>query len=221
MHSVPSSALAAVFRAENQPMALERFALPELKRGEALVQISCATICGSDLHSFYGRRPAPTPGVLGHEMVGHLAAMGPGGARDFRGNPLTVGDRVTWSMVWSCGECYYCQRGLPSKCEHLMKFGHEAVKAGCEFSGGFAEFCHLPERTAIFKIPDDLPDVVAAPANCATATVAAMFRHAGSVAGQSVVVFGAGMLGLTACAMAAVGGAKPIIAVEPGSERRA
>lgn len=160
------------------------------------------------------------PSVLGHEMVGEIAAMGPGGVRDFHGVPLKLGDRVTWSMVWSCGECFYCRHGLRPKCERLFKFGHEEITAGRSLIGGMAEYCFLPEGTAIFRVPEGVPDVVASPANCATATVAAVFRYAGPVEGETVVIHGAGMLGLTACAMAAASGAIQIVVIEPDARRR-
>jgi alcohol dehydrogenase len=152
--------------------------------------------------------------------VAELVAAGPAGVSDFRGRPLVLGDRVTWSMVWSCGECFYCQHGLRPKCERLLKFGHEKIIPGRALIGGMAEYCHLPERTAIFKVPQNVPDGVASPANCATSTVAAVFRNAGPCQGQTVVVHGAGMLGLTACAMAACSGAAQVIALEPDPQRR-
>ena len=217
----PQSSRAAVFHGAGRALTLERFPIPALKDGEVLARIRCATICGSDLHSFFGRRHAPAPSVLGHEMVGEVAGLGPRGGRDFSGNPLELGDRVTWSMVWSCGECFYCGKGLPSKCERLMKFGHEAIVPERALLGGLAEHCHLPAKTAIFKVPANLPDLAASPANCATATVCAVFRHAGPVAGQTVLVFGAGMLGQTACAMAAAGGAAQVLVIEPDAARRA
>ena len=220
MTTRPAFGRAAVFRGPGQPMILDDFPLPRLHGSECLVRIRCATICGSDLHSFFGRRPAPVPSVLGHEMVGEVVCLGPAGVDDYRGHPLAVGDRVTWSMVWSCGECFYCRRGLRPKCERLLKFGHEAIRRERALLGGFAEYCHLPERTAIFRLPEDLPDLVASPANCATATVAAAFRHAGSCAGQAVLVQGAGMLGLTACAMAARANAARVIVLEPDPQRR-
>jgi len=211
---------AAVFRAVGQPLTLEEFPLPELQGGEALVRIRCSTICGSDLHSYYGRRHSPMPSVLGHEMVGEIAALGPGGVCDYRGQRLGVGDRVTWSMVWSCGECFYCVRGLRPKCERLMKFGHEALAPGRTLIGGMAEYCWLPAKTAIFRVPPNVPDRVASPANCATATVAAVLRNAGPVEGQVVAIHGAGMLGQTACAMAALGGARHVVVIEPDARRR-
>jgi alcohol dehydrogenase len=220
MNSVlPATAKAAVYVAPGEPMRLKEFPVPELKGAEALVRVRCTTICGSDLHTFFGRRKSPAPSVLGHEMVGDIAALGPDGTTDLDGTPLVVGDRVTWSMVWSCGECFYCTHCLPPKCERLLKFGHEALRPGLDLIGGFAEFCFLPERTAICRVPANVPDEVASPANCATSTVAAVVRHAGSLAGANVIVYGAGMLGLTACAMAAWQGAARVIAVETDPRR--
>ncbi len=216
-----STSRAAVFHAAGQPLTIQSFPLPELNEGEALARIRCATICGSDLHSFTGRRQAPAPSVLGHEMVAEIAALGPGGVRDFRGNFLSVGDRVTWSMVWSCGECFFCRRQLRPKCEKLLKFGHERITPQRALFGGLAQHCHLPQRTAIFKVPQNLTDPIACPANCATATVAAVFRRAGCFVGKSVVIHGAGMLGLTACAMAAQAGAEQVMCLEPDPQRRA
>lgn len=220
MNSVlPATAKAAVYMAPGEPMRLQEFAVPELKGSEVLVRVRCTTICGSDLHTFFGRRKSPAPSVLGHEMVGDIAALGPDGARDVDGTLLAVGDRVTWSMVWSCGECFYCTHSLAPKCERLLKFGHEALRPGLNLIGGFAELCFLPERTAICRLPANVPDEVASPANCATSTVAAVIRHAGPLADANVVIYGAGMLGLTACAMAKQECAAQVIAVETDPRR--
>lgn len=212
--------LAAVFRAVGEPLSLERFPIPKLRGTEALVRVRCSTICGSDLHSYFGRRHSPVPSVLGHEMVGEIAAMGPGGVSDYQGNPLALNDRVTWSMVWSCGTCFYCTHKLQPKCERLMKFGHEEILPGRALVGGMAQHCWLPEGTAILRVPNGVADRVASPANCATATVAAVLRNAGPITGRVVTVHGAGMLGQTACAMAAVGGALEVIVIEPDPLRR-
>ena len=220
MNHSPSTSLAAVFRGVGEPLALERFHIPSLEGREALVRITCATICGSDLHSYFGRRPSPIPGILGHEMIGEIAGAGPDGVRDYRNRLLQRGDRVTWSMVWSCGDCFYCRHGLRPKCERLMKFGHEAISPERTLLGGMAEYCFLPEGTAIFRVPEGVPDMVACPANCATATIAAVFRNAGSLKDEVVAIHGAGMLGLAACAMAHHSGAKSIIVIEPDLRRR-
>lgn len=212
--AVANLTMAAVFAGPETPLRLEPRPLPEPGPGEVIVKIRMATICGSDLHTFSGRRAGHVPSVPGHEMTGEVERLHPSGARDFLGRPLHEGDRITWSMLWSCGACFYCWRGLRAKCERLRKFGHDDARAGHGPFGGYARHCHLPAGTAIFKIPANVPDRVASPANCATATVAAAMRTAGPVEGRSVVVRGAGMLGLTACAIASSAGASSVIAID-------
>jgi alcohol dehydrogenase len=137
------------------------------------------------------------PTVLGHEIVGVVEASG---------RPdIEAGTRVTWAMCVGCRGCRYCQLGLPQKCERLFKFGHEA---GVALTGGLAGHCLLPAGTDIIPLPDSLPDEVAVLANCATATVAATLS---GMNGGSVLVFGAGMLGLTAVGMATARGAAVIV----------
>lgn len=205
-------ALAAVFKGHGHLLELLEFPVPKPGAGEVLVDISCGTICGSDVHTWHGRRNEPTPCVLGHEIVGRIVSFGKGAPRvDLRGAPLGEGDRVTWTLAASCGHCFFCRRGLPQKCESLFKYGHAAIAPGREFSGGFAECCILTPGTGILRLPDDLSDALAAPANCAVATVSAAFRQSGPVEDSVVVVMGCGVLGLTACAMAAAGGAAEVI----------
>jgi len=86
-------------------------------------------------------------------------------------------------------------------------------------SGGLADYCHLAPGTAVFRVPPELSDAVACPANCATATNAAAMRYAGPCAGRVVLVQGAGMLGLTTAAMAASAGASEIIVCDKLAER--
>ncbi len=213
-------ALAAVFSGHGEPFRFEEFPVPAPGPGEVLVDVSCSTICGSDLHTWHGRRQEPVPCVLGHEIVGRIVAFGPGAPRiDLRGEPLAEGDRITWTLAASCGECFFCRRGLPQKCEHLFKYGHSSISPGREFSGGFAECCLLTAGTGIVKLPASLSDPLAAPANCAVATVAAAFRLAGPVEGSAVVILGCGVLGLTAAAMARHHGAAEVITCDLDSSR--
>lgn len=209
----------AIFDGPNRPFRIEPSARPVLRPGEALVRVSLCTVCGSDLHTFLGRRTEKTPCVLGHEPVGVIEEVADD-VRTVDGEPLRVGDRVVWAVAVSCGACFYCERGLPQKCESLRKYGHEPVTPQCGPLGGLSTHCHLLSGTAIVKVPAELPDAVAAPAGCATATVAAALRAANqrtegrgqravaqpaessSLTSGSLVVFGLGMLGLTACAWA-------------------
>jgi len=211
---------AAVFHGPDQGVELTRFKRPALDEGAALVRVACCTLCGSDVHTFTGNRIEPTPAVLGHEMVGHIEAIGGDVLKDYHGEPLAIGDRVTWSMQVTCGNCFYCQEGVPQKCEHLFKYGHAAISDTHALNGGLTEACHLRPRTTLFRVPDDVPDTVVSPANCATATVAGAVRLAGPLPGRVVLVQGVGMLGLTAIAMADAAGAAAIIALERQARRR-
>ena len=168
---------AAVFRGVGLPFEFVEVPLPSPTGAEVLVEVVACTLCGSDLHSVRGRRSVPLPTVLGHEVLGRVAEFGPAASRrDASGRPLAVGDRVTWGIVASCGACFYCGRDLPQKCLRQTKYGHEPFLPGRELTGGLAEHCLLVPGTAIFGIRDEIPDAVACPANCATATVAAASR---------------------------------------------
>ncbi len=213
------AARAMVFKEPGRSLTPQSFARPRLATGEMLVQVTFATLCGSDLHTYQGRRQTPCPTILGHEILGRVAALADEDAVDLAGVRLAVGDRVTWSIAASCGDCFYCARGLPQKCERLFKYGHERIESSHPLSGGLAEYCHLARGTAVLRVPDPLPDDVACPANCATATIAAALRVGGDLRGGAVLIQGAGMLGLTAAAMAHTGGAREIIVCDPDSQR--
>jgi alcohol dehydrogenase len=213
-------ATAVLFEGPHRPFQVRRFPLPRLAAGEALVGVRLATICGSDLHTVDGRREVPCPTILGHEIVGTVAELGPGAPLTGQdGRPLEVGERVVWSLLVSCGSCFFCTHDLPQKCERLFKYGHECVTAEYALHGGLATHCHLRRGTKAFRVPDRLPDEVVAPAGCATATVVAALRHAGDVRGKVVLVHGAGMLGVTAAARARVLGAQSVIVCDPRRER--
>ena len=197
------SATAMVFHGAGQPLQPTRFPKPSLGTGEAWVRVRLCTLCGSDLHTITGRRTEPTPCVLGHEIVGEIEEIGPGGTTDVRGEPVRMGDRVVWSVAVSCGVCFFCTHELPQKCVSLAKYGHLRAEPGRGPFGGLSTHCHLLRGTTIVKVPETLPDAIAAPAMCATATVMAAFRVGGTVASDGVIlVVGLGLLGLTACAIA-------------------
>jgi putative phosphonate catabolism associated alcohol dehydrogenase len=212
--------VAAVFTAAGKPLQMQSFALPELQPGELLVRVTCCTVCGSDLHTYEGRRETPTPTILGHEILGEVAALPAGpSVCDLDERPLKLGDRITWSIAANCGDCFYCEHDLPAKCEQLFKYGHEAIDPTHPLSGGLAEFCHLAAGTAVVQVPKALSDVVACPANCATATVAAALRVGGGCAGEVVLIQGAGMLGLSATALAATRGAAEVLVCDVDPNR--
>ncbi len=215
-----NESLAAVFEGTPGRMELRRFPTPAPGPGELLVRVLGCTICGSDLHSYDGRRSVPVPTVLGHEIVGEIVAVGDKASlTDLAGQPLEIGDRVTWAIVAHCGDCFYCRRDLPQKCLHAVKFGHEALRPGRELLGGMADHCLLPRGTSLVKLPAALPLAVACPANCATATVAAAIEAAGPLTDRVFCIQGAGLLGLTAAAMVDAASGTAIV-VDPQSSRR-
>lgn len=218
---MPASARAAVFHQPQSPLELHDFPLPSLSAGEVLVDITMCTLCGSDLHTYFGRRSTPMPTILGHEIIGTVSALGPGEpVLDYHGRALRPGQRVTWTIAASCGGCYFCTHGLPQKCTRLVKYGHEKIRDDFALSGGLASSAHLKRGTAILPIPAELPDAVACPANCATATVAAALRLGECVPGEIALVHGAGMLGLAACAMLHTRGVAAIVVCDPHADRR-
>ncbi|QDU36957.1 L-threonine 3-dehydrogenase [Maioricimonas rarisocia] len=220
MTSLPDSALAAVFHAPGRPFELSRISLPTLEPGEAIVRIECCTVCGSDLHSITGRREVPVPTILGHEMIGTIAAVGPGNPlQDLDGEPLQPGDRVAWSVAASCGSCTPCQRGLSQKCRRLIKYGHQRLQGRHQLAGGLAEYCHLVRGTAVVRLDPSVSADVLGPVGCATSTVAAVLRAAGDIADRRVLVIGAGALGLTAAAMAQWQGASHVAVCDVNPDR--
>lgn len=200
-----------------QPHELREVTAVELGPGDALVAVELATICGSDLHTTAGHRSSPAPSVLGHEQVGTVVALG---AVD--GTALAIGDRVVWSVFVSCGQCDRCARGLQQKCRSLGKYGHEAVRDEWQLSGGFASHVHVRAGTAIVRVPDSVSAELAAPASCGTATAWAALEKAEQVVrfeGATVLISGAGLIGLTATAMARERGARVIVS-DPDESRR-
>ncbi|MFP3466650.1 alcohol dehydrogenase catalytic domain-containing protein [Leifsonia sp. SIMBA_070] len=220
--SVYPSATAMVWPGEGH--AHEEVAVPgvRLAPGDVLAQVELATVCGSDIHTVRGDRQAPAPLVLGHEQVGRVIALGRGGARTTDGHRVALGERVVWSAAVPCGRCARCRRGLPQKCTTLQKYGHERMRRGWELSGGFATHTHILDGTPIVRVPEEVPAEVLAPASCATATVAAALEAAEAIVpldGALVLVTGAGMMGLTASAMATEAGARVVVS-DPLPDRR-
>lgn len=186
---------------------------PSLGHGECLVEILCSTLCGSDLHTLQGRRQEPVPCILGHEAIGRIVRVGSG--RD----EGMVGQRVTWSLADSCKQCTPClEWDLPQKCDKLFKYGHASLSNGSGLNGCYASHVILRPGTEIVGVPDSVTDRMAAPANCALATMVAATERVPSTRGCAVIQ-GAGLLGLLGCALLKSKGWRRIVVVDI-SERR-
>ncbi|MCB9885209.1 MAG: zinc-binding dehydrogenase [Planctomycetes bacterium] len=216
----PISGRVAVFSGAGVPHELRTAPLPALQRGELLVRNDFATLCGSDLHTYSGRRHERCPTILGHEVVGTLAARGPHAPeRDVRGAPLRVGDRITWAVFANDPDDPRSRRGMPQKAENLFKYGHERLTADSGFHGGFGEFTVLRRHSHVARVADHVPDEAAAMINCAIATAAGALRLAGDLSQGRVLVLGAGALGLAVAAQAHAAGAAHIAVVDPSPSR--
>ena len=206
---------AAVMTQVNRDLEIRTYPLPKPEKGAMLVRITCCTICGSDVLAWMGKKKSHIPMILGHEIVGKIVELGEGVSCDSGNRPLKVGDRVTWTIMSSCGKCYYCrEKGLMMKCRELMKYGHDSCDAAPHFNGGFAEYCYITPGTCVIKVPDTLPDRVATPANCALATVVAGWEAVNLRAFENVLIQGAGALGFYAAALASHFGCRRVMVTD-------
>ena len=174
--------LPALCRLDENPNPLQLAELPDPEPGpgEILVRVSACGVCHTELDEIEGRTPPPRlPVVLGHQVVGRVAALGPGAA-DFR-----VGERMGVAWIYSaCGTCEFCRSGRENLCADFRATGRDA-------NGGYAERMVVPERFA-YRIPDGFTDAQAAPLLCAGAIGYRSLRLSGLQDGQSLGLTGFG-----------------------------
>jgi alcohol dehydrogenase len=212
---------AAIYDAPGQPFRIQEYPLRPVHDGEVLVRVAMCTICGSDVHSYHGRRPNPVPGILGHEIVGTVDALG-GATRDLRGESVKIGDRITWTEYWTIAPSYERDvLDMPQKSPDVRKYGHERADIDPHLNGGLAEYCYLAPGTGIVRLPADLSDEDATPLNCGAATMVAVTEAAGIGLGEAVVIQGLGLLGLYGVALARSRGARLVIGIDSVAARRA
>ncbi|PWC32789.1 Zn-dependent oxidoreductase [Azospirillum sp. TSO35-2] len=169
-----------------------------VKAGEVLVRVQRAGICGSDLHIYHGSNPfAVYPRVIGHEFSGTVEAVGDGVAT------LAVGDHVVVDPVVSCGHCYACRAGRTNVCANLEVFGVHR-------DGGFRNHVAVPAANAV-KLRSDLPFSIAALAE-PFSIAANVLSRTGIAADDTLLVYGAGTVGLTVVQVAKLHGARCIVA---------
>lgn len=213
---------AAVFYEQGSPFRVEEVELAEPRAGEVLVRVGAAGVCHSDWHLMTGATNHPLPVVPGHEGAGVVTAVGDGVTR------LKPGDHVALNWAPSCGHCFYCLRDRPSLCETTVG----PVWAGTMMDGTtrlsrngrpiyhfsalacFAEYTVVPEACCV-PLAKDIPLEIAALIGCAVTTgVGAVLNTAKVQPGSSVVVYGAGGVGLNIIMAAKLAGASRIIAVD-------
>ena len=214
-------AKAVLCRELNKPVVVEDIEVESPRRGEVMIKVSACGVCHSDLSATNGTIPFPPPLVLGHEGAGVIVEVGDGVTE------LKVGDHVVSSFVSMCGRCRYCVTGRPELCDQAAKALYTLpdgttrtrdasgntlnVFSAC---GVMAEYATLHVDNVV-KIRDDMPLDRAALVSCGVATgVGAVFNTARVAPGSSVVVFGAGGVGLNVIQGCAIAGATTIVAID-------
>ena len=217
-----TTARAAVLSTFRSPLVLQDFLLPSpVEAGAALVRTEMAGICGTDVHLWKGELPIQLPVILGHETVGRITELGAGLTHDWSGQELKIGDRVTWTSTTSCGKCYYCaEKGQPTRCPHRRAYG---IGYRCDeaphFLGGYAEYHYLRPRANIFKLPETVSTESVVGAGCALITAIHGVERVRINWQDTVVVQGAGPVGIAALAVAKSAGASRVMVVGGPSAR--
>ena len=213
----------AVMTRHNADFEIREYPVPEIEPDAALVKITRGGICGSDLHIWRGELEAtigkPDRGqTFGHEMCGVIERLGKNVTSDSTGQPLREGDRVTYCYFYPCGRCPACLDGHRAACPNKRR-GTRYADDPPHFVGSYGEYYYLRPGHFVYKVPAAISDDVATPVNCALAQVLYGLERVRVRVGDTVVMQGAGGLGLNACAVAREMGATRIIAIDQRAER--
>lgn len=204
---IPVKIKAAVYKSPGQLLELSEIPTPTPGEGEVLIKVAATGVCHSDLHVLDGEMIPPPEGfILGHEVSGWVVEFGP---RCENPHGLSPGDPVVVSWIIPCGKCYWCVRGQENYCPYAAA----RMPGLVGINGGHAEYMTVPE-TAIYPIPKGLDVHNAAVISCAYGTAYRALKEAGVGPGTSLVVVGAGGVGLAAVELAVALGAYPIVAVD-------
>ena len=198
---------ALIYHGGQNNIALEDVPIPSLQEpSDALVRVTLSTICGSDIHIVGGHLKVPGPVLMGHEFCGEVVETGIGVSK------FKVGDRVLVSCITSCGVCENCRNGQPVHCEAKDTgcFGTNTGLAGCQ-----TEFIRIPfADNSMYLIPDKLTeeDVLFAGDILSTGYFGA--EQINIKPGDSVLIVGAGPVGICAAITARLWGPAKIIMVD-------
>lgn len=223
---MPETALAAVVREYRKPTEIVEYPVPEPEPGALVVAVDVATMCGSDVHcwegAYEGVLPIELPLILGHEVVGRVTAIGAGAEFDSMGTPVSIGDRVVWTHE-PCGRCRACTIDKePTLCPHRKLGMMTSADQFPHFNGTFAQYSYVWPRAGRLVVPDDVSSPWASAASCALRTMVNAVERAGRIDYlDTVLIQGAGPLGLFATALAATHSPQRIIVIGAPEERLA
>lgn len=170
---------AMIFDRPGEPLVLRDVPVPIPGHGQVLVKVTACAVCRTDLHIVDGELADPKlPLIPGHEIVGHVAALGPGVEQ------IPIGARVgiPW-LGWTCGECVFCRTQRENLCD-LARF------TGYTIDGGYAEYTVADARFC-FPLPELFDDATCAPLLCAGLIGYRSLRMAGDAARLGIYGFGA------------------------------
>ena len=184
---------------------VENINQPPCGTGELLVKVEACAICGSDMKTVVSGNPRiKPPRIMGHEFVGTIVETGP------LTSGFRAGERIVMATSISCGHCLYCRKGWYNLCTELAPMGYA-------YDGGMAEYVLIPSRAVknghVVKVSGHLPAKIAAlaePVSCAVHAV----ENCRIMEGDTVVVIGAGPLGIINGCIAKVYGASCVILAE-------
>jgi (R,R)-butanediol dehydrogenase / meso-butanediol dehydrogenase / diacetyl reductase len=180
----------------DKELTVGQLELSDLQPGEALVKVSYAGICGTDMMIYFGKHPrARAPLAMGHEFSGIIERIN-------GDSNLTPGDRVVIEPTLSCGRCQACLAGESHVCKTLKLIGIDT-------HGGFAEYAVVP-LDRLHRIPDELPDNHAALAEPVAVAVHTIKRSRLKL-GDSIAILGAGPIGLLLGVVAKQAGAGQVM----------
>ena len=191
-----------------KPLQEQEIPIPAIGKHDVLVQVMAAGICHSDVHYRAGKSAVgDLPQTLGHEVAGIIRKAGAGVAKD------RTGERVSLHYLLTCGDCDYCRQGKEQFCV-------KGAMIGKHRDGGYAEYIAVPARNAV-TLPDAVSFEQGAVLMCSTSTSFHALRKARLKAGETVAVFGAGGLGMSAIQLAYAMGASTVFAIDISQEKLA
>ncbi|MDR2254992.1 MAG: Zn-dependent alcohol dehydrogenase [Arthrobacter sp.] len=210
---------AAVVHEAGAPFTVEEVQIAAPQGGEVLIDVQASGLCHSDLSARNFGIGGAFPAIFGHEVAGIVSAVGPD-VTEFR-----VGDHVVGSLIQACGQCLHCLSGDLVNCEHperterpadaepRLSLNGSKLTQGMAL-GGFAQQALIDDRQ-LAKVPADMPWAQAALIGCGVLTGAgAVLNTAAVKQGETVVIIGAGGVGLNAISGAVVAGATTIIVTD-------
>lgn len=213
---------AAVLRDVGKPFEIVELDLDGPREGEVLIKYTAAGLCHSDLHLTDGDLPPRFPIIGGHEGAGIIEEVGPGVTK------VAPGDHVVCSFIPNCGTCRYCSTGRQNLCDmgatilqgsmpdgtFRFRDGGEDIGAMCML-GTFSERATISQHSVV-KVDDWLPLETAVVVGCGVPSGWGTAVNAGDVrAGDTVVIYGIGGLGINAVQGAVQAGAKYVVVVDP------